>query len=214
MWTMQRSWLVPLLVVVSGAPAVAQNNGLPGQQQSVVLVELIADRGLLKSWQAASLRMQTRDQLGRFDDAGRTAVAAEIEAQRPTMGCDHATLTTWIEGAGPNLEREYLPELLAGYRAFALQAAPPAAFREATRRKDYADAIARIDAKLAALQAAGVQPPGRMTWAALADRQRALAAQIAAAISGNADAGRFSPAQATQITQDVAQIGELWLAEP
>ncbi len=214
---MRRSILLPLLVVVLAVPALAENRRLPGQQESAVVVELMADRGLhcglLRPWQAASLRMQTRDLIARFDDAGRAAVAAEIEARRPAMACDDPLLTTWIKGSLPGFDREHLPELLAGYRALATQDVPPARFRNATGRKDYSSALALIDAKLAALEAAGVRPPGGKGWQALAERQAAFAAQMSAAISGVGDAGRVSPAQAAQIVEDVARIGELWLAD-
>jgi hypothetical protein len=214
---LQASILVPLLVVVLAVPASAQNQRLPGQQESAVLVELIAERGLdcglLRPWQAASLRMQTRDLIASFDDVGRAAVAAEIDARRPAMACDDPLLTTWIEGAEPNFDREHLPELLAGYRALATLEVLPAPFRDATGRTDFTAALAQINAKLAALEAAGVQPPGGKGWQALAERQAGFAAQMSAAISGVGDAGRFSRAQAAQLMEDVARIGELWLAE-
>jgi hypothetical protein len=209
--------LIVVFTLLFAAPLASQNNGLPTQRQSAVLMELIADRGLhcglLRPWQAASLRMQTREMTARFGEAGRAAIAAEIEARRPDMGCDDRLLTTWITGAGPNLEREYLPELLAGYRALALQDPPPAPFVETAGREDFARALVRIDAKLAALEAAGEQPAGQMSWRVLAERQERLAAQIGAAIAGTGDAGRFSSEQAANIAADVARIGELWLAD-
>jgi hypothetical protein len=209
--------LLAAVVAATPASATAQNNGLPNRQPSLILVELIADRGLhcslLRPWQAASLRMQARDQLATFDEAGRAAIAAEIDARRPKMLCDDALLKTWIEAAGPNFDREHLPELLAGYRAFARQITPPAPFQAATGRTDYADALTRIEDKLAALESAGVQPPGRMSWPALAERQAGFAAQLAAAISGIGEAGRFSAEQAAQIAEDVGRIGELWLQD-
>jgi hypothetical protein len=209
--------LILLVSLALAPPAAAQNSGLPGQQQSAVLVELMADRGLdcglLRPWQAASLRIQTREAMARFDEAGRAAVAAEIDARRPKTGCDDPLLNAWIAGAEPNFEREYLPELLEGYRAFARQDAPPAVFLEAAARTDYAAALALIDAKLAALEAAGVRPAGQTSWRALAERQAGFAAQISAAISGTGDAGRFSREQAAQIAEDVAHVGELWLAD-
>lgn len=208
---------IVLFALVAVTPLVAQNNGLPSRQQSAVLVELIADRGLdcglLRPWQAASLRMQTRDEIASFDEAGRAAIAKELDARRPLMGCDDGLLTTWIESAGPNMEREALPELLAGYRALALLDPTPATFVKAAGREDFADALVLIDAKLAAMEAAGIQPAGQMSWPALAERQAGFAAQIGATIAGTGEAGRFSPEQAAQIAEDVARIGELWLAD-
>jgi hypothetical protein len=209
--------LIVLFALFFVAPLASQNSGLPTGQQSAVLVELIADRGLhcglLRPWQAASLRMQTRDLIARFDEARRAAIAKEIDARRPNMGCDDPLLTTWIEGTTPAFEREYLPELLAGYRALALRDPLPSPFVDVAARKDFEGALVLIDAKLAALEAAGVKPGGQPSWAALAERQAGFAAQISAAISGTGDAGRFSPEQAAQLAQDVARIGELWLAD-
>jgi hypothetical protein len=211
----------PTLVLLGlgwATSASAQNNGLPSQQESAVLIELIAERGedcdLLRPWQAASLRMQTRDLVARYDESVRARIREEIAVRRLGMTCEDPILTTWIGAAGPNFEPEYLPELLAGYRALALSKPPMAAFTAVTGRTDYADALARINAKLAELEAAGVRPPGGMSWQALADRQAVFAAQIAAAAANGGEPGRFSPQEAVRIAEDVARITELWLLDP
>jgi hypothetical protein len=210
-------YLIVLLHVAAVTPAVAQNNGLPSQQRSAVLIELIAERGkdcgLLRPWQAAALRTQSRDLIARFDEATRSNIAKEIEAGRAAMTCDDAMLTSWINAAGPNFEREYLPELLTGYRAFAVQSPPPRPFTDIAGRKDYTEALARISAKLSQLEAEGIVPPGGRSWQALAERQSSMAAQITAAIAGTGEPGRFTAEQAVQLAEDVATIVELWLAD-
>ena len=192
-----------------------QNNGLPSQAQTAVLMELIADRGeecdLLRPWQAESLRIQIRDLVEGFDEARRVEVAEQIESRRPRMRCDDALLNGWIEGAEPNFEREYLPELLEGYRALALLDPPLEAFAEVTGRTDYAPVFTRIDAKLAELEAAGVQP--RAGWSALAERQAGFAVQLAAVLAGTDENVRFTPEEATRTLADVARVVELWLLE-
>jgi hypothetical protein len=210
--------LAPLLAFTwPGTTPSEQRAVSPPQVQSAVLVEAIAARGeecgLLRPWQAASLRLQTRDQLSRLDAAGRAAADAAIASRRRDMRCDDTVLTTWIGAARGNFDAEYLPELLAAYRAFARQAEPPAVFRTLTAGADRVKALGLIDAKLAALEAAGVRPPGGMTWRALLQRQEQAAAQITAAIVGRGDPGRFDPAQAAQLAEDVARIVTLWLAD-
>lgn len=208
---------VILAATTSATSAYAQNNGLPTRYQSVVLVEVIAQRGescgLLRPWEAASLQTQLREEAARLSDAERVTVAKEVDTRLAAMTCDDSLLNSWIKGAKPGFDREHLPELLTAYRAMSSLERPPAAFTQTAKRTDFAAAHAMIDAKIAALDAAGVKPSSGMTWQALADRQAGFASQIAAAIAGTNDAGRFSAAQATQLAEDVARIVELWLAD-
>lgn len=207
-----------VLAFLSIAPSVAaQNNGLPGQQETAVLMTLIADRGeeceLLRPWQAESLRIQTRDLIARLDEAERTSVSESIEARRPDMGCSDGLLVTWTEGAGPNFDVEYLPELLTAYRAMASRPSPPQPFLDAAGRTDFAPAMTRIDQKLAELEAEGIRPPSDMTWPELHERQASAAAELAAAVEGTTASDRFPPEEAARIVRDIATIGELWLAD-
>lgn len=205
------------VLAMTATPLAAQNNGLPTQQQGAVLVDVIAIRGaqceLLTPWQAASLRIETRDQIARFDDSTQAAIRSDIDARAKGMTCDDGVLVQWIRGTAPNMEREYLPELLAGYRALAVMSPRPAPFDSVTGRAEYSEVVTRIDAKLAAMVAAGVRLPGGMTLDALNTRQARYAAQIGAAIAGADTSGRFTAAQARQIVIDAGRIGELWLEE-
>lgn len=198
-------------------PLAAQNNGLPSQQQGAVLIEVIAIRGaqceLLRPWQSASLRMQTRDQIARFDDTTRAQIRREVDARVQAMPCDDAVLVQWIDAAAPNMEREYLPELLAAYRALATMSPRPVPFDSVTGRAQYTDVVPRLDAKLADLVASGVRLPGGMTLDALNKRQAGFATQIGAAINGTDTVGRFTAEQARQVVVDVGRIGELWLGD-
>jgi hypothetical protein len=209
-------WAAALVLSVA-VPLGAQNNGLPSQQQSAVLMTLIADRGeecaLLRPWQAESLRVQNRDLILRFDDAAREAVERDIEARRPAMGCDDGLLVAWTAGAGPNFEQEYLPELLGAYRAFAVQSSPPEIFLTLVGREDHTEAIGRIDAKLAEMEAAGVRPPSGMTWPQLLERQATAAGEISAAIAGSPTTERFTREQAEGLVGDVVTVVELWMAD-
>ncbi len=206
-----------LVLAMTAAPLTAQNNGLPTQQQGAVLVEVIAIRGaeceLLKPWQAASLRMQTRDQIARFDDSTQAAIHADVDARAKAMTCDDAVLVQWITAAAPNMEREYLPEMLTAYKAVATMSPRPAPFDSVTGRSEYTDVVARIDTKLAAMVAAGVRLPSGMTLDALNTRQAGFATQIGAAIAGTDTVGRFTADQARQIVIDAVRIVELWLHE-
>jgi len=209
-------WAAALLLSAA-VPLSAQNNGLPNQQQSAVLMTLIADRGeecgLLRPWQAESLRIQNRDLIERLGEEGREAVAREIETRRPAMGCDDGLLVSWTDAAGPNFEQEYLPELLGAYRAFALQPSPPAIFLESAGRQDFSEVLTRIDAKLAEMEAAGVRPPSGMTWPQLLERQATAAAEIRTAIAEDAQDGRFTRAQGEGLVRDIVTITELWMAD-
>lgn len=129
-----RNLPVPIVLLAglpAAVPATAQNNGLPSRAQSAILLELITVRGeacgLLRPWQAPSLRMTTRQEMASFDEECQAEIAAGVEARSPEMACDDSLLNGWIEGAGPNFEPEYLPELLEAYRALASLETSPAA---------------------------------------------------------------------------------------
>lgn len=206
-----------ITALLLAAPLAAQNSGLPNRVETVVLMELIVERGLdcelLRPWQGAGLRMQVRQDRERLNEAELAQVAGEVASRRPDMACDDGLLTTWIGAAGPNMEREFLPELLTAYRALALLPEVPAPFVEATGRDEFDEAIARIDAKLAELAASGVQPPGGMTWEELSMRQADAVAGFAAAIAGGGTEGSPSPEEAEQLVRDVAVVVGLWLAD-
>jgi hypothetical protein len=207
--------ILPALLLA--APLAAQNSGLPNPVETVVVMELIVERGLecglLRPWQGAGLRIQIRQDRERLDEAEHAQVAREVEARRPDMGCDDGLLTTWIGAAGPNMEREFLPELLTAYRALALLADVPAPFIEASGRDDFEEAIARVDDKLAELEASGVRPPGGMTWEELEVRQAGAVAEFATVMAGGGTEGSPSVAQAERLVRDVAVVVELWLAD-
>lgn len=210
-------WLTILLLLALALPLRAQNNGLPNRVQSVVLLELFVDRGpacgLLEPWQAEALRVQTREEAGRLDDAEREFVAREVEVRRSEMTCEDGLLVQWTEAVRPNLEREFLPELFTGYIALASLPEPPAAFVEATQDYQSEAVIARLELRLAELEAEGVAPPSRQSWSELRARQADRVAELAAAASGAETNGRYTQAEAEQTIRDVASIVALWLAE-
>jgi hypothetical protein len=80
-------------------------------------------------------------------------------------------------------------------------------------REDHTEAIGRIDAKLAEMEAAGVRPPSGMTWPQLLDRQATAATEIAGAITGTSTTARFTREQGEALVLDVVTITELWMAD-
>ena len=214
---MTRLKLLLAATLIPAATATGQNNGLPNRQQSAVLMTLIADRGeacdLLRPWQAASLRMQTRDLIAQFDDSVRTVIEHEVEQQRATMACDNNLLVQWTAAAAPNMEREYLPEMLTAFKAMAELDPHLAGGGLFANSGEVIQVIRAIDQKLAAMVKEGVRLPGDMTLDSLQRRQGTFARQIQAAFNGTGDPGRFDRIQASHLIVDVARITRLWWLE-
>tara|TARA_R110002073_G_scaffold19336_24_gene70800 strand:- start:1680 stop:2372 length:693 start_codon:yes stop_codon:yes gene_type:complete len=198
------------------APALAQNNGLPTQRQGVVLVEVIAQRGvecdLLRPWQGEALRAQSSRDMARYDDAEQAEIRAEIATMAGEMTCDTPFLNAWIDGASAGFEREMLPFFLVGYTAFAEMDTPPELFSELTEREDYGLPLSMIGAEIERLQDNGVMPEGGVEWPAFEARIDEAATDIAGALRGE-EGGDFPADEAAGYVTDIATVTELWLTD-
>jgi len=205
-----------VLACVASSLALAQNNGLPSRQQSVVLVESMALRGLecdlLRPWEGAALQTQSSREMAKFDAGAQAEIEAEIDRVTGEMACDSELLTVWIEGAHPGFEREMLPFFLTGYDALATLDPVPPYFIEQTGRSDFAAVLPAINREIARLEADGIRPEGGGEW----DEYRAMigeAARDIAAAMGGQEGLRFPPDEARGFASDIATVIELWLAD-
>ena len=209
-----RTLLAVTATLALTAPALAQNNGVPTQRQGLVMVEVIAQRGvecdLLRPWESQALRSQTSREMAAYDAETQAEITAEIATMSADMACDAPFLNAWIDGAHPGFEREMLPFFLVGYTAFAEMDTPPALFTELTGRDDYGLPLSMIASEIERLQGEGVMPEGGVEWPAFETRIDAAAADIAGALRGE-EGGNFPAEEAAGYVRDIATVIELWL---
>ena len=207
-----------LIAAFAGAPAQAQNNGLPSMRKSSMLVMFIAERGeecgLLNAWEAASMDIMARRDRERYDAEERAEVEAEALERAAATACDDEFLNAYIEGSRRGMRGEQFSNFLAIYRGVATMEAPPSVFDAATGRLDYAPAIAAIDAGVAALDAEGLRPEGGGPWDEFMERTGGMAADMADQL-GQTDASwdRMTPDEVASYLVDTALVVELWLAD-
>lgn len=199
-----------------GGGAVAQE-GLPSAVRSNAFVQMVAERGLecglLKPWESAALAGMVRDDMSRRSEELQAQMEAEAARLSAETSCDANALNVWIEGSSPGFEREILPPYLVAYLQLAQMETPLEVFTDTTSLDDYGPAIARIEAKIDALEAEGVMPEGGMSWPAFMDRVEDFVAGFSAMLdSGDQDSAEI--AQAKGMIEKSALITELWLQEP
>lgn len=206
-----------LAILALGLSQPAQAQGLPGQEESLVLVSVIAERGedcgLLHSWEAAGLQAQVIEGAGRRDGESRARMLAIRQTRLAEMDCDNLLLNAWIDGARPNMNFEVLPPYLIVYRTMARMETPPKVFTATSLRFDYASAIDAINRELEMLEASGRPAEGGADWPDYIRGIETHAAEFAAlAVNGDGD-GRTSSDQAAGWIAQSARITEMWLAQ-
>lgn len=206
---------VLLTALAASPPALAQ--GLPGQEDSLVLVSVIAERGedcgLLHGWEAAGLQAQVIEGVRQRDDESRVRMLENRRTRLAEMACDNELLNAWIEGAKPNFGHEVLPPYLIVYRTMARMEAPPTVFTATALRLDFAPAIAAIDEQLEMLDASGRPAEGGADWPAYIRGIETHAAEFAALAAGEGEEGRTSRDQAAGWIAQSAMITEMWLQQ-
>lgn len=195
----------------------AEAQGLPDMADSVIFVSVAAERGgecgHLADWEAAAVRAEARRALERFSLDERAEIREDAEARALATTCDDPAITAWIDATRPGIEREYLPQFLAAYRALADMETPPSVFLAAAPRRDYAEAIDAIDAKVAALDAAGARPEGGGEWDGfMTHTGNAIVEMAETLVSGERDWQNVTPDQAAAYMVDAGVVTELWLA--
>jgi len=203
------------MAVLAGGPAAAQ--GLPGQERSFALVSMFAERGddcgLLRPWQAATLRAQVEEASRGWDGDTLARVMEERARLIAETACDSELLNAWIEAAQEGFDAEYLPPYLVVYRALARMDEPPAAFTAVTLRLDYAPAIDAIGSHLDAMAASGRPAEGGKPWPEFIARTEAFALEFAARLEDEGDVAdsRYSRGEAAGWLAQSALVTELWL---
>lgn len=211
-------YLIASFVILSlplGPHVFAQ--GMPGQEDSLVLVSIIAERGedcgLLHDWEAAGLQAQMIEGLRQRDSDSRARIVENRRTRLAEMDCSDELLNAWIEGARPNLGHEVLPPYLIVYRAMARMESPPAVFTATTLRLDYAPAIAAINHHIDMLEASGRPAEGGAAWPEYISGIETHAAEFAALVTGEGSEGWTSRDQAAGWIAQSALITEMWLQQ-
>jgi len=193
---------------------IAQTEAAPQEVQSILFLEIVARRApqceLLEDWQSATIRTQTAQALRGYDIASQDAFETEIAARVPIVTCDDPQMTAWVDAMQNGIAREFLPQFLVAYRAFAALDTPPAIFTTETH-SDRESGLALIDTEIDRLEAAGVTPEGGGDWATHQARVDAAAMSIADILASGQSDG-MSPAEATILVRDAVTVTELWLA--
>ncbi len=202
-----------LALVILAIPARAQPTSDP---DSYVFLVVVAERGihcgLLESWQTTAILSEARRAIASLGDDERANLAATALQQAASTPCDDPQVNTWISGAAPGIEREWLPPHLALFRSFAAMDNPPDLFLSIVASTDLSLAVSAIDGEIIAFQANGILPEGNQTWEAYLGQVNAVAAEIAAAARGEPSTA-FTQASARAYVLDAALITTLWLAQ-
>lgn len=194
----------------------AQAQDVPPRVRTSAFLEVVATRGLecglLRPWQAASLRaLNLLDMEGRQRDQ-RDLVVAETERLLAETDCDDESIKVWIEASRPGFDREMLPPYLVVYLTLVGYEDPPKVFTRATTRIRYGPAVEAISEKLLALEQAGVVPEGGQPWPDyIARTQEHVRGFVSSLADPDADLAEQNEA-AGWIAQ-TARIVELWLAD-
>lgn len=203
-----------MIALALGWAGTASAQGLPGPDQSIVILETVAGRGeacgLLAPWQADGLRAMMEMEMSGWDGerrAGAAAAAAERAAQTP---CDDEFLNVYIDAAAKNMEAELLPPYLIAYRVFAKMDTPPAVFRQTALRLDHSDILAAIDAKLAELEASGRPPEGGKPWPDFIALTETRIEGLMDSLDGDASGERYSADQAAAMIAQSVLITHSW----
>ncbi|MEO0398375.1 MAG: hypothetical protein AAF224_03005 [Pseudomonadota bacterium] len=216
---------IALLISLSVFAASADASPLPSQVKSAAFLHVVAKRGLecerLRPWQATAIKALAHKDMERWSAERRAALQPEIDRLDGETDCDTEAIKVWIDAAERGFESEMLPPYLVVYRAMAQRATPPKAFSAVALRTDYTAAIAAIDAKLAALEAAGVKPEGGKPWPEYIARTERFAEEFANALAepaanasaeGN-NAAKTPPDLAASYLAQSALVVEQWLAD-
>jgi hypothetical protein len=196
--------------------ASAQNNA-QGQMGAMSFLGVSAQRGLecdlLRPWQSAALQAQIDDGVRNWSAEQLAELEQATAARAQETQCDDEGMNAWIGGASRGFESEMLSNFIVTYAAMARMEPQPALFAQTSRFADHAGALAAIDAKLAALEAAGGTPEGGAPWPDFIARQTTRVQQTVRAFE-DVDAPQYYPRDRVEgfIAASV-EVTELWLAE-
>jgi len=197
--------------------AQAQNNGLSTKSRTVVMLHVFAEKGLecdlLEPWEALTLKLQVLQERKTWDHARRHQVADVIKERLTDKACTDPGMKSWISASREGFHAEMLPPYLVMYRALAQMEQPPLAFERVTARLDYREPIARIEAKLAELEATGRNPEGNQSWPEYqAGLEGFLTEALQAQEAGEKPSSRKAR-QALELIGSAALVVETWLED-
>ncbi|MBI1394233.1 MAG: hypothetical protein GC152_16000 [Alphaproteobacteria bacterium] len=215
-----RALIAPLCAaIVAGNVAgadVAAAADPPPRVRSAVFLETVAAKGvecgLLRHWQAATLRAANLNDMARWKPEDRTAMNEATRERLSDIACDDAGINAWIEGAGPGFESEMLPPYLIAYLTLVGYEDPPKVFTQTTTRILYGPAIEAIRQKLEALETSGAMPEGGKPWPAYIETTQRRFRDVISAL-WNEDASLEERAEAAGIVGQTAHVVELWLLD-
>lgn len=203
-----------MIALALGSAGTACAQGLPGPDQSIVILETVAGRGeacgLLAPWRATGLRAMMEMEMSGWDRERRTAVAAAAAERAAQTPCDDEFLNTYIDAAGANMEVELLPPYLVAYRVFATMDEPPEVFRQTALRLDHSDILAAIDTKLAELEASGRPPEGGKPWPDFIALTETRVVGLMESLDGDESGERYSADQAAAMIAQSVLITHSW----
>jgi len=202
------------LALLASTNAAAQN--VSSKVKTAAFLETIATRGaecgLLRPWQAASLRALNLHDMKDWPVERRIMLPAEVARQLVETDCETQAMTLWIEASSKGFDSEMLPPYLVVYRRLAQSAAPPPIFTQTAARVRFAPAIDAINKKLAYLEASGAVAEGGKPWPEYITNTEEAAAEFATLLDDEtAPLDRRNEA-AGWIAQSV-HIVELWLLD-
>ncbi len=222
---MKTNWSVILSLCLSGTvtmamPVLAQDSvrKLPRQAQSVIYLHVNADKGvecgLLKPWERAAIKAQTLRITQRWSQDDSHHVADAIRDKIAKTQCDDAAMVGWISGSKKGFETEFLSPHLVMYRTMANMETPPKPFTAITQRLDYRDAISRIDAQFAALEASGAKAEGGKSWEDYRAGIAAIVTDSVVAMDSGTDPMSKKMREVQTMMATSAVLVESWLAAP
>ncbi|MEM9233549.1 MAG: hypothetical protein AAGA69_04835, partial [Pseudomonadota bacterium] len=112
----------------------------------------------------------------------------------------------------PGFDREMLPPYLIAYRTLVSYEDPPKEFSQTSLRVRYGPAVEAINAKLAALEEAGVVPEGGKPWPDYTKRTEGFVREFVSTLT-NPDSDHEERRVAAAWVAQTAHIIELWLME-
>lgn len=184
--------------------------------KTAAFLEVMATRGaecgLLRPWQAASLRALNLQDMARWQSGRHTGMIEETARQLAETDCESSSLNVWIEAASRGFESEMLPPYLVVYRVLASRDEPPKIFTQTAARILYAPAIEAINDKLSELEASGTVAEGGKPWPVYIENTERAVLEFSALLDDETAPLEKRNEAAGWIAQS-AHIVELWLLD-
>lgn len=204
------------IIVIFAFMTVAKAQDVSPRVKSAAFLEVIAERGvdcgLMKPWQAASLRALNLRDMNGWSFERRQAFQEETARRLKDTDCTNEAMNVWIEGASRGFESEMLAPYLIVYRTIVGYESPPEIFTQTTVRLRYGPVVKAINAKLEEIQESGAPAEGGKPWPEYVAGIEEAARGFVSTLS-NPDASHEEREQAAIFIAQTAHIVELWMLE-